>query len=443
MHLLRAEGRSYRNSPDEIDGLARIILEEEGRHILAWAIDGCVADYAAPKVFTELTAEARIASAAYAKQDSVVVQWMESSMMELEASADIDTLEAFELFAEYLRKQPGRSQSWRLSSFKRALKNSAITWKRLSCRSFAANAVRLQLHALAYNLGNLMRTLAMPKAAKPWSLTGLRGEADQDRRQDGGGSGPTPPRDTHRALALQFIEEHGRVWRYSVDAKRWYRYRTDDGVWRADDSIQDAIGEICRVEGMRILGSITETNTVARHRLLESQGTVTAVRRWLEGTATLMVTETDFDAVPYLLNTELGYVDLRTGMFFEPDPARLFRRKTLIAPDLEGRLAGGHYENLCPRFFAVLRNLANGRDWFIPAVRAWFAYYLTGEIRHQGLLFVQGEPRHRQNADLPGALRPDGQLLSAAARLVHLKERRRCQTLRHGRADGRPHGVQG
>jgi hypothetical protein len=31
-----------------------------------------------------------------------------------------------------------------------------------------------QLHALAYNLGNLMRTLAMPKATEPWSLTSLR-----------------------------------------------------------------------------------------------------------------------------------------------------------------------------------------------------------------------------------------------------------------------------
>ena len=47
-------------------------------------------------------------------------------------------------------------------------------WTRLSCRTFAANAVRLQLHALAYNLGNLMRTLAMLKAAEPWSLTSLR-----------------------------------------------------------------------------------------------------------------------------------------------------------------------------------------------------------------------------------------------------------------------------
>jgi hypothetical protein len=44
----------------------------------------------------------------------------------------------------------------------------------LSCRSFSANAVRLQLHALAYNLGNLLRTLATPEPIKDWSLTSLR-----------------------------------------------------------------------------------------------------------------------------------------------------------------------------------------------------------------------------------------------------------------------------
>ena len=50
----------------------------------------------------------------------------------------------------------------------------AVKWTRLSCRSFAANAVRLQLHALAYNLGNFMRMLAMPRMAEPWSLTSLK-----------------------------------------------------------------------------------------------------------------------------------------------------------------------------------------------------------------------------------------------------------------------------
>ncbi len=50
----------------------------------------------------------------------------------------------------------------------------AIKWTRLSCRSFAANAVRLQLHALAYNLGNFLRTLATPEPIKEWSLTSLK-----------------------------------------------------------------------------------------------------------------------------------------------------------------------------------------------------------------------------------------------------------------------------
>ena len=51
---------------------------------------------------------------------------------------------------------------------------NAIVWTRLSCQKFQHNAVRLQLHALAYNLGNFMRTLALPEAVKHWSLTSLR-----------------------------------------------------------------------------------------------------------------------------------------------------------------------------------------------------------------------------------------------------------------------------
>src|SRR5215207_322609 len=51
---------------------------------------------------------------------------------------------------------------------------NAVIWTRLSCRRFAANAVRLQLHALAYNLANFMRTLTLPDEVRQWSLTTLR-----------------------------------------------------------------------------------------------------------------------------------------------------------------------------------------------------------------------------------------------------------------------------
>jgi len=37
-----------------------------------------------------------------------------------------------------------------------------------------ANAARLQLHALAYNLANFLRTLALPPELERWSLTTIR-----------------------------------------------------------------------------------------------------------------------------------------------------------------------------------------------------------------------------------------------------------------------------
>ena len=51
---------------------------------------------------------------------------------------------------------------------------NAINWSRLSCHGFRNNEVRLQLHALAYNLGNFLRTLALPDGVGHWSLTTLR-----------------------------------------------------------------------------------------------------------------------------------------------------------------------------------------------------------------------------------------------------------------------------
>ncbi len=49
-----------------------------------------------------------------------------------------------------------------------------IQWTPLSCRKFRDNAVRLQLHAFAYNLANFIQTLALPRAIAHWSLTRLR-----------------------------------------------------------------------------------------------------------------------------------------------------------------------------------------------------------------------------------------------------------------------------
>ena len=52
---------------------------------------------------------------------------------------------------------------------KRAIKS------RLSCRSFVANDMCIQMHVLAYNIGKFPRTLATSETMKDLSLTILRG----------------------------------------------------------------------------------------------------------------------------------------------------------------------------------------------------------------------------------------------------------------------------
>jgi hypothetical protein len=51
---------------------------------------------------------------------------------------------------------------------------NAVKWRTLSCRRFKGNAARLQLFALACNLANSLRQLALPRPIRSWNLTTLR-----------------------------------------------------------------------------------------------------------------------------------------------------------------------------------------------------------------------------------------------------------------------------
>ena len=62
----------------------------------------------------------------------------------------------------------GRSSSVAISWIREG--TNAIKWTKLSCRTFKDIQTRLQLFALAHNLGNFLRRLTLPKVVKGWSL---------------------------------------------------------------------------------------------------------------------------------------------------------------------------------------------------------------------------------------------------------------------------------
>lgn len=89
---------------------------------------------------------------------------------------------AGEVLTEGKKPRPGASGKHPMKE-----NGNAVKWTKLSCHDFVDGQVRLQLFALAYNLGNFLRRLALPPMVKHWSLiptyVGTTGEADQDRRE--------------------------------------------------------------------------------------------------------------------------------------------------------------------------------------------------------------------------------------------------------------------
>ncbi len=202
-----------------------------------------------------------------------------------------------------------------------------------------------------------------------------------------GAGGPLPFNDTHNATATEFEEANVDRWRHDVDSRDWYRF--DLGKWVADPRVIADIRTLMFVKSKQVLASVNGPQGAARSRALESAGNMASVKRILEGSSALTVQHDDWDKDAHLLNTPDFIINLRTGEIEAHNPNYLMRGMTAVAPDM---LDYGNWEKLCPRWMEFLRRVAFGRPHVIPLLQRWFGYCLTGDLRHQHLLFIQGLP---------------------------------------------------
>ena len=96
----------------------------------------------------------------------------------------------------------------------------ALTWTRLSCQKFMENEVRLKLFIMAYNLGNIFRSLVLPEEIASWSL---------------------------RTIQLKLIKIGGRLIKH---ARYYYMLLAEvsikERIWR---SIMRNISQLCPAPG--------------------------------------------------------------------------------------------------------------------------------------------------------------------------------------------------
>lgn len=187
---------------------------------------------------------------------------------------------------------------------------------------------------------------------------------DQEDRQ--------PPEFTDEALALRFSERYAATLRYVAPWGRWFEWT--GRVWEADTTMRtfDRARAICR-EASSTCNDLNTASGVA------SAKTVAATERLARCDRRHASTVEQWDADPWLLNTQGGVVDLRTGSTREHRPNDHMTKITAVAP-------GGD----CPMWHTFLAKITNDNLYLQDYLQRVAGYSLTGSTREHALFFGYG-----------------------------------------------------
>src|SRR5262249_38036447 len=110
----------------------------------------------------------------------------------------------------------------------------------------------------------------------------------------------------------------------------------------------------------------------------------------------LAVDDRTLDADPWLLNTQTGTIDLRTGYLEPHDPDDLLTRISSAAAD---------YRAKCPKFKKFLKEVTGGNKPLMKYLRKAIGYTLTGVTSEQVLFFAYGKSGNNGKSTLLNLIR--------------------------------------
>jgi putative DNA primase/helicase len=188
----------------------------------------------------------------------------------------------------------------------------------------------------------------------------------------GGADDRHPPAFTDEALALQFSERFADSLRYVQLWGRWFEW--SGKVWEPDITMRTF--DRCRLICREVSSSCNDASAAIG---IASAKTVAATERLARYDRRHASTVEQWDVDPWLLNTQGGVIDLRTGKMRGHRPDDHMTKITAVAP-------GGE----CPIWHNFLAKITNGNvdlQFFLQRVAG---YSLTGSTREHALFFGYG-----------------------------------------------------
>jgi putative DNA primase/helicase len=184
-----------------------------------------------------------------------------------------------------------------------------------------------------------------------------------------------------------------REWRFDHTAERWHHW---DGNRWAPDQTRQVERRVAELAATNIANASTDGERKALIKLLG----LPATRRALEALATFPDYGTngdDWDAIPHLLGTESGIMDLRTNsLITKPDPSMLVTKST--GCKIKRVESPADFDDAAPIFMQVMRDWMSGDDSMVAFLLLWFGASLFGFTPEQRFLLMTGIGRNGKGA---------------------------------------------
>jgi putative DNA primase/helicase len=182
------------------------------------------------------------------------------------------------------------------------------------------------------------------------------------------------PTITQDGIARVFASRHADELRFDHSADAWFKWTGTH--WQKDDT--DQAFEFAR----RLSREVSEGSDGKALQSMRRTGFAAGVERFARSDPALAVTAEVWDAVPFLLGTPGGTVELPTGMLRPAEPIEMITKITAVAPADKA---------VCPIWLRFLEEATGGDPDLIRLLQQWFGYCLTGSTAEHALAFVHGD----------------------------------------------------
>ena len=199
---------------------------------------------------------------------------------------------------------------------------------------------------------------------------------------------------TQMEVADALIELHGGSVRFDTGSQTWLTFDEQHG-WSWDHHlhgmrtlVEQTLRHLEKAAPKRLRG---KANEVEREKFMAlrrrevrqhmKNGTVGSILKVAETRQAVHCRPEDIDAVPHLLGTPNGVVDLRTGELTAFDRSMLITKRTAASPDA----------TITPeRFARFISEVLNNDAEAAAAFQRLGGYLLTGETHHQQMWILEG-----------------------------------------------------